>query len=183
MYRALRDNGVPVKFIAYPVSGHSPDDPVHGADVERRYVDWFTRYLGESNTPRAATHGEVAAYVGRAAALVGKNGASCEAFSAPSWFNGDWYIFVFGPDQKALCHPAQPAMVGKSASEIVDPNGKRTGDLLIAAANGAQGHGWVEYVWPRPGQSKPVPKSAYVVAVTGPDGKKYVVGSGGYELK
>lgn len=183
MYRALRDNGVPVKFIAYPVSGHSPDDPVHGADVERRYIDWFARYLGESNTPRAATRDEVMAYVNRAAALVAASGASCEALSSPSWFNGDWYIFVFGPDQKALCHPAQPAMVGKSAGEIVDPNGKRTGDLLIAAANGAEGHGWVDYVWPRPGQSKPVPKSAYVVSVTGPDGKKYVVGSGGYELK
>ena len=108
-----------------------------------------------------------------------KNGPSCEAFSSPGWFNGDWYIFVFGPDQKTLCHPAQPAMVGKSASEIVDPTGKRTGDLLMAAANGSEGHGWVEYVWPRPGQTKPVPKSAYVVAVTGPDGKKYVVGSGG----
>ena len=57
MYRALRDNGVPVKFIAYPVSGHSPEDPVHGADVERRYVDWFARYIGESSAPRAGGSG------------------------------------------------------------------------------------------------------------------------------
>ncbi|HJT17669.1 MAG TPA: S9 family peptidase, partial [Thermoanaerobaculia bacterium] len=45
MYRALSDNGVPVKFIAYPVSGHGPSDPVHQADVYRRYVDWFSQYL------------------------------------------------------------------------------------------------------------------------------------------
>ena len=45
MYRALSDNGVPVKFIAYPVSGHSPEDPVHQADVYRRYVEWFSQYL------------------------------------------------------------------------------------------------------------------------------------------
>jgi dipeptidyl aminopeptidase/acylaminoacyl peptidase len=45
MYRALRDNGVPVKFIVYPVSGHSPDDPVHQADVDRRYIEWFAQYL------------------------------------------------------------------------------------------------------------------------------------------
>jgi dipeptidyl aminopeptidase/acylaminoacyl peptidase len=45
MYHALQDNGVPVKFIAYPVTGHSPDDPVHGADVERRYAEWFSLYL------------------------------------------------------------------------------------------------------------------------------------------
>jgi dipeptidyl aminopeptidase/acylaminoacyl peptidase len=45
MYRALSDNGVPVKFIAYPVSGHGPDDPVHQADIDRRYIDWFAQYL------------------------------------------------------------------------------------------------------------------------------------------
>jgi dipeptidyl aminopeptidase/acylaminoacyl peptidase len=45
MYHALKDNGVPVKFIAYPISGHGPDDPVHQADVDRRYVEWFAKYL------------------------------------------------------------------------------------------------------------------------------------------
>ena len=45
MYHALQDNGVPVKFIGYPVSGHSPEDPIHGADIERRYVEWFSQYL------------------------------------------------------------------------------------------------------------------------------------------
>ena len=45
MYRALSDNGVPVKFIAYPVSGHSPEDPVHAADISRRYAEWFSQYL------------------------------------------------------------------------------------------------------------------------------------------
>ena len=45
MYRALRDNDVPVKFIAYPVGGHSPEDPLRSIDIEKRYVDWFARYL------------------------------------------------------------------------------------------------------------------------------------------
>jgi len=45
MYRALSDNGVPVKFVAYPVSGHFPSDPVRRADVARRYIDWFVQYL------------------------------------------------------------------------------------------------------------------------------------------
>jgi dipeptidyl aminopeptidase/acylaminoacyl peptidase len=183
MYRALRDNGVPVKFVAYPVGGHSPDDPVHAADVERRYVDWFSRYIGPSSTPRAATHAEVVDYVNRAASLVSKNGMSCEAFAAPGWFSGDWYVFVFGADQKTLCHPAQPAMVGRSAGDLVDPSGKRFGELMMSAANGTEGHGWVDYVWPRPGESKPVAKSAYVTSVTAPDGQKYVIGAGGYELK
>ena len=45
MYRALKDNGVPVKFVLYPLSGHNADDPVHQSDVDRRYVDWFRTYL------------------------------------------------------------------------------------------------------------------------------------------
>jgi dipeptidyl aminopeptidase/acylaminoacyl peptidase len=45
MYHALIDNGVPVKFIGYPVSGHSPDDPIHQADIDRRYVEWFSEHL------------------------------------------------------------------------------------------------------------------------------------------
>ncbi len=45
MYRALSDNGVPVQFIGFPVSGHSPDDPIHQAEISRRYIDWFKKYL------------------------------------------------------------------------------------------------------------------------------------------
>ncbi len=45
MYRALKDNGVTVKFIGYPVSGHFPEDPAHATDIEKRYVEWFSRYL------------------------------------------------------------------------------------------------------------------------------------------
>ncbi|MCU1246188.1 MAG: hypothetical protein JWN02_2098, partial [Acidobacteria bacterium] len=45
MYRALRDNGVPTRFIGYPVPGHSPEDPLRAADIEKRYVDWFAQYL------------------------------------------------------------------------------------------------------------------------------------------
>lgn len=45
MFRALRDNDVPARFIAYPLSGHSPEDPVHQMDVDRRWVEWFATYL------------------------------------------------------------------------------------------------------------------------------------------
>ena len=45
LYHALRDNGVPVKFIAYPLPGHSPTDPVHQRDLDRRWVDWFKTHF------------------------------------------------------------------------------------------------------------------------------------------
>ena len=45
MYHALKDNGVPVKFIAYPVPGHFPTDPVRSMDVYRRWAEWLDQCL------------------------------------------------------------------------------------------------------------------------------------------
>jgi len=45
LYHALKDNGVPVKFLAYPVPGHFPDDPIRYQDVYRRWLDWLDQYL------------------------------------------------------------------------------------------------------------------------------------------
>jgi len=45
LYHALKDNGVEVEFIAYPVPGHFPPDPVHQRDVRRRWVEWIARHF------------------------------------------------------------------------------------------------------------------------------------------
>jgi len=45
LYRALRDNKVPVQFIAYPGPGHSPSDPVRQRDVNRRWIEWLAAHL------------------------------------------------------------------------------------------------------------------------------------------
>lgn len=45
LYHNLRDNNVPVQFIAYPLGGHSPTDPVHQRDVDRRWIAWLKNYL------------------------------------------------------------------------------------------------------------------------------------------
>jgi dipeptidyl aminopeptidase/acylaminoacyl peptidase len=45
LYHALRDNAVSTQFIAYPVSGHSPTDPVHSRDIDRRWIAWLAKYL------------------------------------------------------------------------------------------------------------------------------------------
>jgi dipeptidyl aminopeptidase/acylaminoacyl peptidase len=46
LYHTLRDNGVKTKFIAYPVTGHSPSDPVHQRDRDRRWAAWLQEHLG-----------------------------------------------------------------------------------------------------------------------------------------
>jgi dipeptidyl aminopeptidase/acylaminoacyl peptidase len=52
LYHVLRDNGVKTKFIAYPVAGHHPSDPVHRRDRERRWAAWLQENLGENERTR-----------------------------------------------------------------------------------------------------------------------------------
>jgi dipeptidyl aminopeptidase/acylaminoacyl peptidase len=45
MYHALKDNHVPVKFIAWPESGHEVSGPVRIEDLYRLWLDWLDHYL------------------------------------------------------------------------------------------------------------------------------------------
>src|SRR5437016_5306000 len=123
------------------------------------FCGFATIVAAESFTPKKNTHEDVKEYVKRAAKLVEKKGPDCAALKSSEWMSGDYYIFVSNADDKILCHP-NAKMVGKYVSDIVDANGKNVGKALTqAAAN--KGGGWTNYVWPRPGDTKPVPKSSY----------------------
>lgn len=45
LYHAMKDNGVTVRFVAYPVPGHFPGDPVRSRDVFSRWLSWLDEYL------------------------------------------------------------------------------------------------------------------------------------------
>ncbi|MCI1187036.1 S9 family peptidase [Hymenobacter sp. DH14] len=45
MYHALKDNGVPVRFVAFPIAAHVPGDPVRSAEWNRLWLDWLDQYL------------------------------------------------------------------------------------------------------------------------------------------
>lgn len=44
-YHILKEQGVKVKFVAYPLAGHSPGDPVHQRDVYRRWLNWIEEHF------------------------------------------------------------------------------------------------------------------------------------------
>ena len=44
-YRALRDHNVVTQFIAFPIGGHAPNDPLRREDVMRRWIQWLGHYL------------------------------------------------------------------------------------------------------------------------------------------
>ena len=45
LYHAMKDNGATVKFVAWPVGGHFPSDPVRSRAVYRTWIAWFDQYL------------------------------------------------------------------------------------------------------------------------------------------
>ena len=55
LFHALEHSDVPVQFIAYPIPGHFPGDPVHRHDVLRRWADWMEQRF---EVPRDAPVGE-----------------------------------------------------------------------------------------------------------------------------
>lgn len=147
-------------------------------------VLFFTFACASSYTPRQNTRQELVAHVERASSLVEREGAdaACTAFHGPRWREGEWYVFINEIDQTLVCHPERPDLVGRDQTNLQDVNGVYLIREMSARAAGPDGRGWVEYMWARPGETTPVRKSVYVVAVTAPDGTRYVVGSGGYEM-
>jgi dipeptidyl aminopeptidase/acylaminoacyl peptidase len=46
-WHALKELGVPTSLVIYPDEGHGIRSPEHAADVQRRTLAWFDRYLGK----------------------------------------------------------------------------------------------------------------------------------------
>ncbi|MEM6928122.1 MAG: alpha/beta fold hydrolase, partial [Myxococcota bacterium] len=55
LFSGLKARGTEVRFVAYPVSGHAPSDPVHQRDVMRRWVDWLWRAFQPPGADASAT--------------------------------------------------------------------------------------------------------------------------------
>jgi signal transduction histidine kinase len=74
----------------------------------------------------------------------------------------DLYVFCAGPDGTITAHPS---IKGQQIKSLVDKNGKKLGEEIVA--NAAEGKfAEVSYMWPRPGaDTTPVQKVSYVTKV------------------
>ena len=89
--------------------------------------------------------------------------------------NGEYFwINDLGP--KMIMHPFKSELDGKDISGIQDPNGKNLFVEMVNVCKNKQ-EGFVEYVWPKPGMTQPVPKVSYVKLFE-PWG--WIIGSGLY---
>lgn len=80
----------------------------------------------------------------------------------PDFIQGELYIVVYALDGVRLAHPTNPKLIGKSAADIADVDGKEYGKEMIALANG-KGKGWVDYKFKNPVSQKVEQKSSYAV--------------------
>jgi signal transduction histidine kinase len=73
----------------------------------------------------------------------------------------DAYVFVMDMEGVELVNPAFPNLEGRNLLEVKDTTGKYlVRDMLDAVER--QGSGWVDYMWPKPGESVSTQKSTYV---------------------
>ena len=86
------------------------------------------------------------------------------------------YFWINDLQPRVIMHPIKPELDGKDVSGTKDPNGKALFVAFVQVAR-SQGAGFVDYLWPKPGASAPVPKISYVKLFE-PWG--WVIGSGIY---
>lgn len=73
------------------------------------------------------------------------------------------YFSLYDNNIHVLWHPIKPELNGKDAANIVDPTGRKIVVEIVDLVK-KQNKGYVEYLWPQPGQKDPVPKITYAQA-------------------
>jgi signal transduction histidine kinase len=90
----------------------------------------------------------------------------------------DAYVFVIAPNGVDLVNPAFPNLEGRNLLDVRDTQGKALiRDMLEVVRT--RGSGWVDYMWPKPGESVSTQKSTYVSRANVADGW-LLVGAGVY---
>lgn len=102
--------------------------------------------------------------------------SSAKAAIANLLYDESNYFWINDLEPRMIMHPIKPQLDGQNLSDLEDPNGKRLFVEMVKVAR-AEGNGFVDYYWPKPGQDAPAPKISYVSLQ--PDWG-WVVGSGIY---
>jgi cytochrome c len=145
-------------------------------------VPWlFFAAAFSAEAPQSKEAKQIAALVDKAAALTESKGkAAFPEFKkkGSEWLKGETYIFIADMNGTILMHPANPELETKNILDLKDVNGKAFMREFIETAK--KGSGWVEYMWPKPGEKKPSKKLAYIKQAKIPSGETILVGAGIY---
>ena len=121
----------------------------------------------------------IEALVNRAAALVDQRGRAAFAEFRKrdsEWWHGNTYLFAYDDHLNVLLNPAFPQREGTNPHGEKDANGKAFHDEFLKVVQ-TKGAGWVDYMFPKPGQTTPSHKWSYVKAIK-IDGMAGLIGAG-----
>jgi signal transduction histidine kinase len=110
-----------------------------------------------------------------------KNGtAALQLFHDPTgpFIAKNEYIFVYDMQGINLALPAFPNLEGRNLLDLKDTHGKPVVREMLDIVK-SSGSGWIDYMWPKPGESVSTQKSAYVSKAKMGD-RWVLVGSGVY---
>ena len=131
--------------------------------------------------PESEEAKQVEALVDKAAALIEAKGeAGFDEFrtKGSEWYRGETYIFVDDMHGTVLVNPASPGLEGTNLRDVKDFDGEAfLGDMTQTLED--KESGWVEYAWPKPGETEPAKKMSYVRRVQLGD-RTLIVGAGIY---
>jgi len=142
----------------------------------------LVRATADRDAPQSEKARHIASLVDKAAGLIQEQGQAA-AFAefrkkGTIWFTGDFYIFADDIAGNVLLNPPSPQNEGKNAIDQKDANGKLLQRAMVELLKEKEA-GWVDYMWPKPGQTKPSLKWSYVRRVNF-DGIPGLVGAGFY---
>ncbi len=135
-----------------------------------------------------ATPEEIVSRVREAASSLAKSAAKQPAAAALAPFDqkqGPWvwkdtYVFVVDCGQAIIAaHPANPELIGKDATSLLDTQGHPFFWQVCDALKRPSGI-WLQYWWPKPGQKEGSRKISYALRA---GNTQYVVGAGIYDDK
>ncbi|HME45377.1 MAG TPA: cache domain-containing protein [Syntrophorhabdales bacterium] len=140
-----------------------------------------TAVYAQQSPPASEQAKRIETMVNKAAALVESKGKA--AFSEfrkrdSEWWFGQTYLFVYDKDMNVLFNPAFPEREGTNVHGDKDVNGKLFHDEFMKLIR-TKGSGWVDYMFPKPGQTAPSQKWSYVKGVN-VEGGLGLIGAGFY---
>ena len=141
--------------------------------------------FSQQSPPDSAKAKQIVVLVQKAAALIDslcplacRSAFSEFRKSGSEWRTGDTYLFLADMKGIALFNAGFPELEGTDLSGLKDANGKLINMELMKVVQ-SKGAGWVDYMWPKPGQTQPSQKWSYVKAVV-VDGAPAYIGAGFY---
>lgn len=165
--------GAAMTFPSKPEGWYHYQWPVPGGLLPRwksSYVRLVTAPSGNSYVVGSGMYNDrmerafVVDAVKDAVGQIEKNGtAAFPLFHDPTgpFIAKDAYIFVFDKKGIDLVNPAFPNLEGRNLLDLKDTQGKQLIREMFEVVQTSDS-GWVDYMWPKPGESVSTQKSAYV---------------------